>query len=51
MTRGVRSTGAGVHAVGVQTVEELLDRPHGSEHVNGYMLTMLGNDLVFAFRL
>jgi hypothetical protein len=35
--------------VGVQAVEELPDRPLGSEHVKGYMLPMVRNDFVFAF--
>ena len=48
---GVRSTVVGFHVVGVQTVEEFPDRPLGSEHVKGHMLTVLRNDFVFALRL
>jgi hypothetical protein len=48
---GVRSAVVGFHVVGVQTVEEIPDRPPGSEHVKGHMLTVLRNDLVFALRL
>ena len=47
---GARSTVVGFHVVGVQTVEELPDRPLGSEHVKGHMLPVLRNDLVFALR-
>jgi hypothetical protein len=47
----VRSTVVGFHVVGVQTVEEFPDRPLGSEHVKGHMLTVLRNDFVFALRL
>ena len=39
-----------LHVVGVQTVEELPDRPLGPEHVKGHMLPMLRDDLVFALR-
>ena len=48
---GVRSTVVGFQVVGVQTVEEFADRPLGSEHVKGHMLTVLRNDFVFALRL
>jgi hypothetical protein len=48
---GVRSTVVGFHVVGVQTVEEFPDRPLGSEHVKGHMLTVLRNYFVFALRL
>ena len=47
---GVRSTVVGLHVVGVKTVEEFPDCPPGSEHVNGDMLPVLRNDLVFALR-
>ena len=48
---GVRSTVVGFHVIGVQIVEEFPDRPFGSEHVKGHMLTVLRNDFVFALRL
>ena len=41
----------GFHVVGVQTAEEFPNRPLGSEHVNGHMLTVLRNDFVFVRRL
>jgi hypothetical protein len=41
MSLGTRSAVVGFRVVGVQTVEELPDRPLGSEHVNGHMLSML----------
>lgn len=37
--------------VGVQTAEEFTDRPLGSEYVNRYVVTVLRNDFVFAFRV
>jgi hypothetical protein len=40
----------GFHVFGAQTVEELPDRPLGSEHVKDHMLPMLRNDLAFALR-
>ena len=48
---GVRSTVVGFPVVGVQAVEEFPDRPLGSEHVKGHMLTVLRDDFVFALRL
>jgi hypothetical protein len=48
---GVRSTVAGFHLAGIHTVEEFPDRPLGSEHVKGHMLTVLRNDFEFALRL
>ncbi len=50
-TDRVRSTVVGFYVVGVQSVEEFPDRPLGSEHVKGHMLTVLRNDFVFARRL
>ena len=48
---GDRSTVVGFYVVGVQTVEEFPDRPLGSEHVKGHMLTVLRNDFMFALWL
>src|SRR5579871_1697111 len=47
--RGFGSTGW--RTVGIQTVEEVRNRPLGSEHVKSDMLPMLRNDLAFALRL
>ena len=47
---GARSTVVDFHVVGVQTVEEVADRPLGSEHVNGDVLPVLRDDLVFPLR-
>ncbi len=42
--------GRQAQAAGTRTVEELPDRPFGSEHVKGRMLPMLRNDLALALR-
>ena len=41
----------GFHVVGVHIVEEFPDRPLGSEHVKGHVLTVPRNDLLFALRI
>jgi hypothetical protein len=49
--RALQRSTVGFHVVGVQTVEEIRDRPLGSEHVKGHVRPVLRNDLVFELRL